>query len=168
LDRDNGLYTSDILLGAFTPDGEMKWIKSIPSEKKSELFSITGLRNQLFVAGYSGGVIGSQSIAFENYLQVLTLDKSSPSDATLYAQDLAIFPNPNPGRFCLYLNEAFQVGSKIRVHNMLGQLMYEQTIESLPPAQPFLTIDLPSRIPGHYVLSLEKETQLLSLLFAVY
>lgn len=168
IDSDNGLYTADQLLGAFNPDGTLRWVKSIPSEKKAELFTITGFKNKLFMGGYNGGVIGSQSIAFENYFTLLRFDDASEVIDHFYAQKMDMFPNPNPGRFCLYLNDFFQTGATIRVYNMLGQLLYKQHIEALSRTRPFLNIELPSRIPGHYVLTVEKGDQRSTMLFAVY
>ena len=72
-------------------------------------------------------------------------------DLTLNADNLSIVPNPNSGKFDLYLNNGILQGAEIKVTDALGQLVYSTTSNSTTNRA---SIELGNVQSGIYLLQL--------------
>ncbi len=164
-------FESDQLFAKFNNKGEMLLVKSIPGGRRDVLVALTGNRNKIYMAGFSDGVIAmtSQSIPFENYLSVLKYEDKEGYDPEFYDQEFSLFPNPNTGQFCVFLNAEFQKNVEISAYDMLGRLLYNQHYDTLSSIHPFVVVNLSeSVVPGHYILNVKSGDKEQSLIFAVY
>ncbi len=83
-----------------------------------------------------------------------------------FQDKIALSPNPNSGQFQLSFKGRLQVGSRVRVVNMLGQEVKRQAIVFADgnPAQWLDCSDLPS---GWYVLEIRSEAELATIPFLI-
>ena len=67
-----------------------------------------------------------------------------------------LFPNPTDGTVNLSIGETLQGKTIIEVYNLLGELMTQKTISSIPKGEIF-SIDLSRLTPGLYIVKLNTE-----------
>ena len=145
-------YGADFMFAEYQSNGKLRWIETVAGDKKDELYSLSSFRNTLFLAGYQDGVIGSQSIPFENYLSVLTYTDNSPATLDSYEKDINLFPNPNNGTFCLYFGEPSKGTIELQIYDALGRLVYQKQQQELLPTQPLIGLNVADLPNGYYVL----------------
>lgn len=75
-------------------------------------------------------------------------------DVELAQYDIEVYPNPNDGQFILELSEKPATQLKLRVSNVLGQIVHKQLIYSTTN-----TIDLNGIKGGIYIMDLSSPTQ---------
>ena len=73
-------------------------------------------------------------------------------DETLASNDFKVYPNPNDGKFTLKFNMEQRANVKIRVSNILGQVVYENMLinfEGMHTEE----IDLSNYSKGQYIIN---------------
>lgn len=151
------LYDYDKLLARYSLDGNLEEILLFPGDEMDNVFSLTAFENELYLAGYTGGVVGSQSRPFENYLTVDRYVDQRTSLVDRYDQELNLFPNPNAGRFCLYLDAGFRESPTVALYDTAGRQVYRRRHPAVFPSDPFLVLDLPQLAAGVYLLEVRNE-----------
>lgn len=69
--------------------------------------------------------------------------------------EIAIFPNPNNGLFNLQFGEQHQETYRVVVHNLLGQIIMEETFSPHSVNDRLMPISLPEQVSGVLFLSVE-------------
>jgi len=71
--------------------------------------------------------------------------------------DLSVFPNPTRGRFNIQLSQAIQ--QQLQISDLLGQVLYRETIEATTSSAAALEVDLSDYQNGVYYIQLRSKGQ---------
>jgi hypothetical protein len=78
-------------------------------------------------------------------------------DIDLNLKDISVFPNPNQGQFQIQFNESHRSDYQVRVHNLMGQLIQEESFSPSLANDQRMLVSLPEGISGLMLLTVESE-----------
>ena len=140
--------------GDFEDSGEEVFVANNKKNEVSGTLSIpssaTG-QTRMRISMKNGSSPGPCDVFFGGEVEDYTanfLNLKHESASRTFNKDLAIFPNPNNGRFQVILENEIHPEARLKVYDMKGVLQYE-----IPMNQSFLELDLSELSVGIYHIS---------------